>query len=287
MKNMLLLEVFKSIILGIIQGVTEWLPISSTGHMLIFNSIFPLDELQYVGGERFVNLFVVLIQFGSMLAVVFLFFNKLNPFSKFKSLEQRRFSVNLWKKVVVGTIPAVVIGLLFNDVLEKFFNGNLIVALTLIIYGIFFIVVENSSGGIKIFNLNKLDYKTAVFIGMFQVLALVPGTSRSGATILGALLLGCVREVGAEFSFFLAIPTIAGASLLKTVSYVKHVGAAFPMNEIVVLFVGSLTAFIVSIFVISSFMKFIKRHDFKVFAYYRIVLGVLVLALIGLKLIKV
>lgn len=282
---MLILEIFKSIILGIIQGITEWLPISSTGHMLIFNSFFPMDELQYGGGERFINLFVVLIQFGSMLAVVCLYFNKLNPFAKFRNFEHRRESFNLWKKVIIGTIPVVVVGFLFNDFLEKFFNGNLIVALTLIIYGIFFILIENSNGKFRFFNLNKLDYKTAIAIGLFQVLALIPGTSRSGATILGALMLGCVREVGAEFSFFLSIPAIAGASLLKTVSYVKHVGTVFLFNEIVVLLVGCFTAFVVSIFVISMFMKFIKKHNFKVFAYYRIILGLVVLALISLKVI--
>lgn len=284
---MLIFEVFKSIVLGIIQGVTEWLPISSTGHMLIFNSLCPLDELQYGGGERFVNLFVVLIQFGSMLAVVFLFFNRLNPFSRFKNSEQRQFSFNLWKKVIIGTIPAVVVGFLFNSFIEQFLSGNLIIALTLIIYGIFFILVENSSDNFRVFNLNKLDYRTAFFVGLFQVLAFIPGTSRSGATILGALILGCVREVGAEFSFFLSIPTIAGASLLKTVSYIKHVGTGLMFNEVLILFIGCLSAFVVSVFVISAFMKFIKRHNFKVFAYYRIALGLLVLALIGLKLIKV
>ena len=283
---MLIFEVFKSIILGIIQGITEWLPISSTGHMLIFNALCPLDELQYSGGERFVNLFVVLIQFGSMLAVIFLFFNKLNPFSRFKNQEQRRFAFSLWKKVFLATLPVAIIGILLNDVLEKFLSGNLIIALTLIIYGIFFIVIENSSGDFKIFNLNKLDYKTAVFIGLFQVLAIIPGTSRSGATILGALILGCVREVGAEFSFFLSIPTIAGASLFKIITYIKHVGAGLTFNEVLVLFVGCLTAFLVSIFVISLLMKFIKKHNFKIFAYYRIALGALVLALIGLQLIN-
>lgn len=279
-------EIIKAVFLGIIQGVTEWLPISSTGHMIIFNSVFPLDENFYGSGSDFVNLFLVLIQFGSMLAILFLFFNKLNPFSKFKNDEQRMASFNLWKKVVVGSIPAVVVGLLFHKLIDKFFRGSLLVALMLIIYGVFFILIENSNMKFKFFNLNKLDYKTAFCIGLFQVLALVPGTSRSGATILGALILGCVREVGAEFSFFLSIPTIAGASLLETLSYIKHSSVGLAFNEIMVLAVGGLTAFFVSIFVISVFMKYIKTHSFKAFAHYRIVIGFVVLALMGLNIIK-
>ncbi len=281
------LELFKSFVLGIIQGITEWLPISSTGHMLIFNSFFPLNEAVYCGGSDFVKLFVIFIQFGSMLAVVFLFFNKLNPFSRLKSLEQKKFSVDLWKKVVFGTVPIVVVGLVCKKFVQKFFYGNFIIALMLIVYGIFFLLIENYNNSFKIFSLDKLSYRTAMGIGLFQVLAIIPGTSRSGATILGALFLGCVREVGAEFSFFLSIPAITGASLVELLSYFKDNGAAGLMfNEIVVLLVGCVTAFFVSIFVISFLIKYIKTHDFKVFAYYRIVVGILIFGLIGLNVIS-
>ncbi len=276
-----MLKFIESFLLGIIQGITEWLPISSTGHMLIFNSFFPKE----FNDTAFMNLFVVLIQFGSMLAVVFLFFNKLNPFSKFKNSAQKKASINLWKKVIVGSFPAAVVGFIFNDIIDQFFYGNLIIAITLIVYGVFFIIIENSNNKFQIFNLNKLDYKTAFLIGLFQVLALIPGTSRSGATILGALFLGCVREVGAEFSFFLSIPTIAGASLFKLISFLKHSGEGLVFSEIICLLIGCSTAFVVSVFIISFFMKFIKTHNFKVFAYYRIVLGLILLGLIGLNII--
>lgn len=279
-------EILKAIVFGIIQGVTEWLPISSTGHMIVFNSVFPLDESLYGCGPAFVNLFLVLIQFGSMMAVLVLFFSKLNPFSKIKTAQQRTLSFNLWKKVIVGSIPAALVGFLCNKFIEQFFRGSLIVAFMLIVYGVFFILIENSNLNFRVFNLKEINYKMAFGIGLFQVLSFIPGTSRSGATILGALILGCVREVGAEFSFFLSIPTIAGASFLKLVSYLKESAVGLAFNEIIVLFVGSLTAFIVSIFVISVFMKYIKTHNFKIFAKYRILLGVVVLILMSLSVIK-
>ena len=273
-----IVELIKAFILGIIQGITEWLPISSTGHMILFNSFLPLDSSRYSGGVEFIELFMTIIQFGSILAVILLFFEKLNPFSKSKSSLEKRDTFVLWIKVLIGSIPAAIIGLIFKDQIHKYLYNGLIVAFMLILYGIFFILVENRNSGIKprISMLNKLDYKTAFLIGIFQALALVPGTSRSGATILGALLLGCSRYIGAEFSFFLAIPTMFGASLLEICSYFKHYGVGFSHNEWGVLLIGFVVAFIVSIFAISLLMKFIKSHSFKSFAWYRILLGIIV-----------
>ena len=273
-------EVLKSIFLGIIQGITEWLPISSTGHMILFNSFLPLDESFYSGGREFVELFLTVIQFGSMLSIVFLFFKKLNLFSMRKTISERKVCLELWKKIIFGSIPAAFVGLAFKDLIHKYFYNGFVVALMLILYGFFFLLVEsNRNVSFKIKTIEQLNFKTVFLIGIFQTLALVPGTSRSGATILGALLVGCSRSVGAEFSFFLAIPTMAGASLLEILSYFKHNGIGFSPIEFLVLMVGFSVSFIVSMVAVSIFMKYIKKHNFKVFAYYRILVGALFIVL--------
>ncbi len=274
-----ILEIFKVIMLGIIQGITEWLPISSTGHMLLFNSFFPLDINMYSGGQEFVDLFLTVIQLASILAVIFLFFKKLNPFSKSKSLKEQRATFSLWGKVIIGSIPVMIMGFAFKSSIHKYLYNGFVVALMLIVYGLLFIVVEcfraNGSGA-TISKLGQVNTQTAFLIGIFQALALIPGTSRSGATILGALLIGCSRSIGAEFSFFLAIPAMAGASVLEIVSYFKNHGLGFSANECVSLGIGFLISFVVSIFAISKFMKFIKTHNFRPFAWYRIILGIII-----------
>ncbi len=272
-------EIFKVIILGIIQGITEWLPISSTGHMLLFNSFFPLDTNLYSGGQEFVDLFLIVIQFASILAVIFLFFKKLNPFSKSKNLKEKRATFSLWGKVIIGSIPVMIMGFAFKNAIHKYLYNGFVVAFMLIMYGLLFIVVEcfkSNSSGADISKLGQITTQTAFLIGIFQALALIPGTSRSGATILGALLIGCSRSVGAEFSFFLAIPAMAGASVLEIVSYFKKHGLGFSVNEWIALGIGFIISFVVSIFAISTFMKFIKTHNFRPFAWYRIVLGIII-----------
>lgn len=280
-------EIIKSIFLGIIQGITEWLPISSTGHMILFNSFFPLDERCYSGGREFVELFMTVIQFGSMLAVIFLFFNRLNIFSNKNGYGKRSDCFSLWGKIIFGSFPAAIVGLIFKDYIHKYLYNGIVVSLMLILYGVLFLLVENfSSKSYEINKINKLSYKTSFLIGIFQTLALVPGTSRSGATILGALLLGCSRNFGAEFSFFLAIPTMIGASLLEILSYFKHNGIGFKPIELSVLTIGFSVSFIVSMFVISFFMRFLRKHSFKIFAYYRIFIGILFILLNHFKFVK-
>ena len=224
-------------------------------------------------------MFLVVIQFGSILAVVLLYWNKLWPWSRTKNELERKKTYNLWGKVLVGVIPAAVIGLLFDDIITEYLYNYTTVAITLIIYGVLFIVVENMNR-VKhptIRNLQKLDYKTALFIGAFQVLALIPGTSRSGATIIGALLLGCSRYVAAEYSFFLAVPVMLGASGLKIVKYFVKTGVGFTGTETAILITGMIVAFVVSIFAIKFLMGYIRNHNFKVFGYYRIILGIIIL----------
>ena len=261
-----LIELLKAIVLGIVQGITEWLPISSTGHMTVL-----ADPVQ---NTEFVDMFMVVIQLGSILAVLLLYFNKLNPFSRRKNAAERHGTIDLWMKVIVAVAPAGVIGVLFDDQIDALFYNPVTVAAMLIVYGIAFLIIENQRRRPKITRFEQLDYKTALLIGAFQVLALIPGTSRSGATILGAVLLGCSRGIAAEFSFFLAIPVMFGASLLKLIK----VQAAFTMFTVVILLVGMVTAFVVSIFAIRFLMGYIRKHDFKVFGVYRIILGALVLA---------
>lgn len=264
-----MLEILKAIILGIVQGITEWLPVSSTGHMILIDQF-----LHLAGSKKFVDTFLVVIQFGSILAVLILYFEKLNPFSNKKSPKAKKATWDLWFKVVIAVIPSGVIGVLFEEKIDEIFFKPSIVAAALIIYGIIMIWIESRNKRPRITKFNNLTYKTALLIGMFQVLALVPGTSRSGSTIIGASLLGTSRFIAAEFSFFLAIPTMFGASVLKLLK----AGFAFSAFEWFVMFIGSLTAFIVSIIVIKFFMGYIKKHDFKAFGIYRIILGFIVFA---------
>lgn len=263
-----ILEFLKVIILGIVQGITEWLPISSTGHMILFDELIKLKQ-----SAIFINTFLVVIQFGSILAVIFLYFKKLNPFDARKTRSDKQETLSLWGKVILAVIPSGIIGVLFDDIIEaKFFNATN-VALMLILYGIIFIVIESNPRMPHIDNFLELSYKTAFLIGCFQILALIPGTSRSGATIIGAVLLGTSRYVAAEFSFFLAIPTMLGATALKLVK----AGFAFTTTEWLLLLTGSITAFLVSIFAIKFLLSYIQKHNFKVFGYYRIILGLIVL----------
>lgn len=262
------IEILKAIILGIVQGITEWLPISSTGHMILLDQIIKLNF-----SKDFINTFLVVVQFGSIIAVIVLYFNKLNPFSSKKNALEQKETWNLWFKVIIAIIPSGVIGVLFEDKIDEYFFNATTVAITLIIYGIIFIYLENRNKISKINNFSDLKYSTAFAIGMFQVLALIPGTSRSGATIIGAVLIGCSRFISAEFSFFLAIPTMVGASSVKLLKS----GFSFTSFQWLILFIGSFTAFLVSILAIKFLMDYIKKHDFKAFGYYRIVLGILVL----------
>lgn len=265
-------DVIKTIFLGIIQGITEWLPISSTGHLLIFNSIWPMLP------NEFFDVFKVVIQFGSILAVIFLYWHRLNPWDGRKNEKQKKRTFNLWLKVLIGCIPAGVFGLILNDLIDSILSANFVIAVTLIAYGIIFIVVEKHPKKATIKNIESMDYLTALKIGFFQCLALIPGTSRSGATILGGLYSGCTRTLSSEYSFFIAIPTMAGASLLKIVKYV-HVNGMFPMSQLFLLLLGTFISFVVSLFAIRSLINYVKKHDFTVFGYYRIVLGILVLLL--------
>ncbi len=269
-----MLEILKVILLGIVEGITEWLPISSTGHLIL------VDEFVKLGAsDAFMEMFNVVIQLGAIMAVVVLYFNKLNPFSPKKSRKQKVHTIQLWMKVIVACIPAAVLGLLFDDWMEEHLHNYIVVSLMLVIYGVLFIVVENwnKRNTPSVTKLSELSYKTAFIIGAFQVLSLIPGTSRSGATILGALLIGVSRYVAAEFTFFLAIPVMFGASGLKILKFVLE-GGGFTGMEAAMLIVGCVVAFFVSVFAIKFLMGYIKKNDFKVFGYYRIILGVLVLA---------
>ena len=271
-------EILKVLVLGIVEGFTEWLPISSTGHMILVDEIIHLNV-----SEAFREVFMVVIQLGAILAVVVLYFHKLNPFSPRKTQNQKRATIRLWMKIVVACIPAAVIGLPFDNLLDKLMNGYVVSAM-LILYGVFFILLENRNRGVKfrIQRVTQISFQTAAAIGLFQVLAMVPGTSRSGATILGAMLLGCSRGAAAEFSFFLGIPVMFGASLLKIVKFMLE-GASFQMYEIFYLIFGMAVAFGVSVYSIKFLMEYVKQHDFKFFGYYRIVLGIIVLSYIGIS----
>lgn len=264
-------ELLKVIFIGIVQGITEWLPVSSTGHMILTDEFVKLNV-----SETFWDMFLVVIQFGSILAVLLLYFHKLNPFSPKKTKQERQDTLNLWGKVIVGVLPAAVLGLLLDDWLDAVFYNPTTVATTLIIYGVLFIWMENRNKNRtpQVQNLGDLTYKTAFLIGCFQLLSLIPGTSRSGSTILGAMLIGTSRYVAAEYSFFLAIPVMCGASLLKSVKFFLKTSLTTP--ELVILGTGVLVAFLVSVFAIKFLMGYIKKHDFKAFGYYRIVLGLLV-----------
>lgn len=266
-----IVEILKAVLFGIVEGITEWLPISSTGHMILLNEFVTLNV-----SEDFWEMFLVVIQLGAILAVVLLFWNKIFPFRfKEKPVVQKDIFV-LWFKILVACVPAAIVGLAFDDVLDALFYNPWCVSIALIVFGIAFILIENRNQKMtpKITELNDITYRTALMIGIFQLLAAVfPGTSRSGATIVGALLIGVSRTVAAEFTFFLAIPVMLGASLLKLLKF----GFSFTGEELVILVVGMVVAFAVSVAVIRFLMGYIKKHDFKVFGWYRIVLGAAVL----------
>ena len=267
-----MLEIIKAIFFGIVEGITEWLPISSTGHMILLNELVKLDVSQ-----EFYDMFQVVIQLGAILAVVVLFWKQIFPLKKEKEkIVLDKNILSLWGKILVACVPAAIIGLLFDEVFEKLFYNYVCVAIALIVFGILFIIIENKNKGknSKINSLKELTYNTVFLIGIFQLIAAIfPGTSRSGATIVGALLLGVSRTVAAEFTFFLAIPVMFGASLLKLVKF----SFAFSGMELAILLVGMVVAFITSMFIIKFLMSYIKKHDFKVFGWYRIVLGIIVL----------
>lgn len=264
------MEIIKAIILGILQGVTEWLPISSTAHLILLKNIINLQVT-----PDFWELFEVVIQLGSILAVVLLYFNTLNPFAKSKSKKEQTATLRLWFMIFIASLP-LVIGALVDKYIPQ---DNLIIAATLIIYGIGFIVVEarNKKMTPKFNSIGSIDIKTAFLIGLFQVLAIVPGTSRSGATIIGAIIIGVSRVVATEFSFFMAIPAMFGASGLKLVKYIINNGLTFTGNEITILLVATLVSFFVSIFAIKHLLKYIRRNDFTAFGYYRIGLGLIII----------
>lgn len=274
-----MLEALKVIILGIVEGITEWLPISSTGHLILVEEFIKLEL-----SEAFIAMFNVVIQLGAIMAVVVIYFHKLNPFSPKKTEKQKMLTIQLWVKVIVAAIPTAVIGLLFDDMIEEKFMNAYVVAATLIIYGILFIVVEESHKNKqpKVTKLSRLTIPMVLIIGAFQVLALIPGTSRSGATIIGALLIGTARGVAAEFTFFLGIPVMFGASFLKIVKFMMD-GAGITGQEFFLLLLGCGVSFGVSIFAIKFLMQYIKNHDFKVFGYYRIVLGVILVLYFGIS----
>ena len=275
------LDIIKSIIYGIVEGITEWLPISSTGHLILLEDLIPFKNVS----AGFFEMYEVVIQLGAIIAVILLFFKKLWPFQNKPSLEgAERYinlkSINLWLKVLVASLPSAIIGLPLDDILDTHLYNKTTVSITLILYGILFILVErfNKSRTPKINKTSGITFKTAALIGCFQMLALIPGTSRSGATILGAILIGLSRPVAAEFSFFLAIPTMVGASLLKIVKFLSE--ASFTGEEIFILLVGMIVSFVVSVLAIRALMAYVKKKDFSFFGYYRIVLGLIVMAFV-------
>ena len=264
-----MLDALKVIILGIVEGITEWLPVSSTGHLILVG-----DLLAPGLSDEFMEMFNVVIQLGAIMAVVVLYFHKLNPFSPKKTKKQKLLTWQMWIKVAIASVPAAIVGLLFNDILDKIFYKPFPVAVMLIVYGVLFIVIENRNAGRRpsVNKIADLSMSMLLWIGFFQMLALIPGTSRSGATIVGALIIGVSREIAAEFTFFLAIPVMFGASLLKLIKF----GFAFTAGEFGYLMLGCVVSFAVSIFAIKFLMIYIKKNDFKVFGYYRIVLGGLI-----------
>ena len=279
-------ELIKALIYGIIEGISEWLPISSTGHMILFEKILPMDV-----STEFWNVFLVVVQLGAIFAVVLLYWKKIFPFAIKKVKNQTKLVVYdhiivLWLKILVACIPAAIVGILFDDFLEKYLYNAIVVSAMLVIVGVAFIFIENKNAKkqAKVTSLSQLSFKDALIIGAFQLIAAIfPGTSRSGATILGGLMIGVSRAVASEFTFFLAIPVMFGASLLKLLKYVLEFGFAFSMLELGIIAIGMLSAFIVSIVVIKFLMSYIKKHDFKVFGYYRIVLGIIVLAFFAIQ----
>lgn len=268
------MEFIKAIIIGIVQGITEWLPISSTGHMILFEGLLKMNV-----SEAFAEMFRVVIQFGSILAVVVLYFTELNPFSRKKDEIKKRQTWNLWFKVILGVIPSAVLGLLLDDWFNDHFYNYIVVAIALAVYGVAFIVIENRKKDTepRVGTVEDISYKTAIGIGLFQVLSLIPGTSRSGSTIIGAMLLGVSRTAAAEFSFFLAIPTMLGASGLKLVKYFADGNGMFTGQEWGILIIGCTVAFVVSLLAIKALISYVRRHSFSAFGVYRIALGAVVL----------
>ena len=286
---MYILELLKAVLFGIVEGITEWLPVSSTGHIILLNDFIPLKISQ-----DFYDLFEIVIQLGAILAVIVLFFHKLNPFSPKKDTLQKKDTWSLWFKVVAAVIPSAVLGFVLDEPLDHFLRGTeilgtnlnvIVVAATLILYGIAFILVEkrNATRNFRIQQVGQLDYKTALLIGAFQCLSIIPGTSRSGATILGAILLGVGRSAGAEFSFFLAIPTMLGASALKLLDFLMDTAIVPTATEFGVLAVGVIVSFLVSLLVIKGLMEYVRKRSFAVFGVYRIILGVAVIGYFLLK----
>lgn len=274
------MELLKAVLFGIVEGVTEWLPISSTGHLILLNEFITLNV-----SDAFRSMFDVVIQLGAILAVIVLFFHKLNPFSPQKSEGEKKQTWQLWFKVVAAIIPSGIVGVLFDDWMEAHFHNATVVSIALIVYGVAFLLVErrNASrvGGKTVEDVYAIDYKTALLIGCFQCLSLIPGTSRSGSTILGAILIGVGRSAGAEFSFFMAIPTMLGASAIKGLKFLLS-GVTATGTEIGVLIVGCVVSFLVSLLVIRGLMEYVRRHSFSAFGVYRIILGVVVLVYFAL-----
>lgn len=270
-----MLDALKVIIFGIVEGITEWLPISSTGHLILLEEFLKLGQ-----GDAFFEMFEVVIQLGAILAVVVIYFHKLNPFSPTKTQKQKMMTIQTWVKVIIGCLPAGLIGILFNDVIDKYLYHWYVVAAMLIVYGILFIVVENYQKGKepRVRKMSQLTIPMILIIGVFQMLAMIPGTSRSGATIVGALMLGVSRGLAAEYTFFLAIPVMFGASALKLIKF----GLNYTGMQVFLLLLGTVVSFVVSIIAIKFLLQYIKNHDFKVFGYYRIVLGVIVFLYFGI-----
>ena len=274
------MELLKAVLFGIVEGVTEWLPISSTGHLILLNEFITLNV-----SDAFRSMFDVVIQLGAILAVIVLFFHKLNPFSPRKTEGEKKQTWQLWFKVIAAIIPSGIVGVLFDDWMEAHFHNATVVSIALIVYGVAFILVERRNarrvGGKTVEDVYAIDYKTALLIGCFQCLSLIPGTSRSGSTILGAILIGVGRSAGAEFSFFMAIPTMLGASAIKGLKFLLS-GVAATGTEIGVLIVGCVVSFVVSLLVIRGLMEYVRRHSFSAFGVYRIILGVMVLVYFAL-----
>lgn len=263
-----MLKFIQAVILGIVEGITEWLPISSTGHMILVNDFMGITSKDFFSSQ----IFLYVIQLGAILAIATLYFKKLNPFSPSKTADEKKNTWQMWFKVIIACIPAAVLGLLFNDAMDAI-STPLVVSILLIVYGVAFIFIERKNSVSSVNDMSEMTYKTALIIGLFQVLSIIPGTSRSGATILGAILIGCSRSLAAEFSFFLAIPVMFGVSFLKIVTndYIMT------SNEWALLIVAMLTAYIVSIVSVKFLVSYVRRHDFKVFGWYRIVLGIIVI----------
>ena len=275
-----MIELLKAVLFGIVEGITEWLPVSSTGHLILLNEFITLNM-----SEEFQSMFDVVIQLGAILAVIVLFFHKLNPFAPNKTAGEKKDTWSLWFKVCVAILPSGIVGVLFDDWMDAHLHNGIVVSLALILYGIAFILVERRNQGKHLKQINDvhdITYKTAILIGLFQCLSLVPGTSRSGSTILGAILIGVGRSAGAEFSFFMAIPTMLGASAIKGLKFLLS-GVSTTGTEIGVLIVGCIVSFLVSLLVIRGLMEYVRKHSFSAFGVYRILLGIVVLAYFAMK----